>query len=121
MNYIKYLSDARLMNMVYRKGEEFPKKPARVMMHNTNLMYAMTPGKVNRQDMLETFFQNALWGRHDVKMGDRSCTFLVDGNQRFRIMDEVPRRKATDVIYVRADITEGNEQEIPLWLYGLLY
>jgi hypothetical protein len=36
-------------------------------------------------------------------------------------MDEVPRRKATDVIYVRADITEGNEQEIPLWLYGLLY
>ena len=27
MNYIKYLADARLINMVYPKGEEFPKKP----------------------------------------------------------------------------------------------
>ncbi len=26
MNYIKYLADARLINMVYPKGEEFPKK-----------------------------------------------------------------------------------------------
>lgn len=25
MNYIKYLADARLINMVYPKGEEFPK------------------------------------------------------------------------------------------------
>ena len=32
MNYIKYLADARLINMVYSKGDEFPKKPARIMM-----------------------------------------------------------------------------------------
>ena len=25
MNYIKYLADARLINLVYPKGEEFPK------------------------------------------------------------------------------------------------
>ena len=33
MNYIKYLADARLINMVYPKGEEFPKKPSKIMMH----------------------------------------------------------------------------------------
>ena len=41
MNYIKYLADARLINMVYPKGESFPKKPAKIMMHNTNLMYSI--------------------------------------------------------------------------------
>ena len=29
MNYIKYLTDARLMNMLYPVGESFPKKPPR--------------------------------------------------------------------------------------------
>ena len=29
MNYIKYLADARLINLVYPKGEEFPKKPSK--------------------------------------------------------------------------------------------
>ena len=41
MNYIKYLADARLINMVYPKGEEFPKKPSKIMMHNSNLMYSI--------------------------------------------------------------------------------
>ena len=43
MNYIKYLTDARLINMVYPWGEEFPKKPAKIIMHNTNLMYSIYP------------------------------------------------------------------------------
>ena len=43
MNYIKYLADARLINMVYPKGEEFPKKPSKIMMHNSNLMYSIYP------------------------------------------------------------------------------
>jgi predicted AAA+ superfamily ATPase len=121
MNYIKYLSDARLINMVYRSGENFPKKPAGLHMHNTNLMYAMTLGKVNAQTLYETFFQNALWGRHDVRVGDRSSTFLVDGQQRFRITDESPKRRSKDVLYVISGITEGQGQEIPLWMYGFLY
>ena len=121
MNYIKYLSDARLINMVYRLNEDFPKKPSLLLLHNPNLMYAMMPGKVDRQTMLETFFQNALWGRHDVRMGDRSSTFIVDKTQRFRICTETPRRKNTDVIYALSDIIEGEGQEIPLWMYGFLY
>ena len=36
-------------------------------------------------------------------------------------MDEVPKRKATDVIYVCSDRKEGEGQEIPLWMFGLLY
>lgn len=121
MNYIKFLSDARLLNIVYRKGEGYPKKPARLLMNNTNLMHVMMPGRVNRLDMMETFFQNAVWAKHKVRVGDRSCSFMLDDKYRFRILDEVPKRKATDVIYVCPDKREGKGQEIPLWMFGLLY
>jgi predicted AAA+ superfamily ATPase len=121
MNYIKFLTDAGLLNLIYRKGEDFPKKPARTLLSNTNLMYAVCPGKPDTQFLIETFFQNALWGLYDVKAGDRSCTFLVDDDQRFRIVAEEPRRRASEVIYVRSDIETGRDQEIPLWLYGFLY
>lgn len=121
MNYIKYLSDARLINMVYRQNEEFPKKPSELLMHNTNLMYAMMPDQVDKQVMMETFFQNALWGRHEICMGDRSSSFIIDKTQRFRICLESPRRKNTDIIYALSDITEGEGQEVPLWMYGFLY
>ena len=121
VNYIKYLSDARLLNMLYRPGEDFPKKPASILPHNTNLMYAMMPDFNDEQMVMETFFQNALWGRHQVQKGDRSCTFIVDKTQRFRICMEQPKRKNTDVLYALAGVKEGLEQEIPLWMYGFLY
>lgn len=121
MNYIKYLSDARLLNMVYRHGEEFPKKPSGLYLHNTNLMYAMNLGEIDRQTLMETFFQNALWGRHKVQVGDRSSTFIVDGKQKFRICLEQPKRKNTDVLYTLSDIERGEGPEIPLWVYGFLY
>ena len=120
-NYIKFLSDARLINILYRKGEDYPKKPGRIVMNNTNLMYAMTPGNVNKEDMVDTFFQNAIWGKHKIRIGDRGCTFLLDNQYRFRIQDETPKRKSTDVIYVRSDKNIGDEQVIPLWMFGLLY
>lgn len=121
MNYIKYLSDARLLNMVYRHGEEFPKKPSGLYLHNTNLMYAMNLGEIDRQTLMETFFQNALWGRHKVQVGDRSSTFIVDGKQKFRICLEQPKRKNTDVLYTLSDIERGEGPEIPLWVYGFMY
>lgn len=123
MNYIKYLSDARLLNMIYRQGEEFPKKPSGLYLHNPNLVYAMSQniGPINEETLIETFFQNALWGRHKVQTGDRSSTFIVDGSQRFRICKEQPKRRNTDVLYAMANIAEGTNQEIPLWVYGFLY
>ncbi len=121
MNYIKFLSDARLLNAIYKKGEDYPKKPARLLMNNTNLMHVMTPGRVNREDMMETFFQSAVWGKCKVRVGDRSCNFILNDTQRFRIQDEAPKRRATDVIYVTTTRAEGEGQEIPLWMFGLLY
>ena len=120
MNYIKYLSDARLINIIYPPGESFPKKPARIMMHNSSLMYAIYPNRMEEIDVYETFFQNALWAYHDVRMGDRFSSFLVDG-QRFRICIDEPRRLYSGVSYASAALKRGHDAVIPLWLFGFLY
>ena len=122
MNYIKNLADARLINMVYPKGEEFPKKPAKLMMHNSNLMYAFYPVKVNEQDVLDTFFMNTMYKDHKLYMGDKGSSFIVDEGLRFRICTEKCKVKNhPEVYYVmnRKELGEGNH--IPLWLFGFLY
>ena len=122
MNYIKYLADARLINMVYPKGEEFPKKPAKLMMHNSNLMYAVYPVKVNEQDVLDTFFMNTMYKDHKLYMGDKGSSFLVDEGLHFRVCPENCKIKNNPEVYYaihRKELGEGNL--IPLWLFGFLY
>ena len=122
MNYIKYLADARLINMVYPKGEIFPKKPAKIMMHNTNLMYSIYPVKVEEQDVLETFFVNSLWKDHKVNKGEKGTSFIVDENLNFRICNEGYKFKNNPNIYYAMHKSElGHGNQIPLWLFGFLY
>ena len=124
MNYIKYLTDARLLNMIYPYGEEFPKKPSKVMLHNSNLLYAIYPLHVEKKTAMETFFVNSLWKDHKVNQSGRDPIFLVDGKLKFRICDaEVPAkiRYSSDTIYARYNTEIGKDNQIPLWLLGFLY
>lgn len=121
MNYIKYLADARLINMIYPKGETFPKKPARIMMHNSNLMYVIYPCRLEEQDILETFFQNTMWKDHKLNKGEKGTSFLVDENLRFKICPNEERRRNAETIYARHKIEIGHGNEIPIWLFGFLY
>lgn len=124
MNYIKYLADARLINIIYPVGEDFPKKPTKIMMHNSNLMYAIYPQHTLRQDVMETFFVNALWKDHTVNQVGKDNFYTVDGGQKFRICDAQMSNKLrynNDTIYVRYNTEVGQGNKIPLWLLGFLY
>lgn len=124
MNYIKYLTDARLINMIYPLGQEFPKKPSKVMMHNSNLMYAIYPIKAIKQELMETFFVNALWKDHKVNQASKDQYYIVDGKYRFRICDATAPNKIRynpDTIYARFNTEVGKDNKMPLWLLGFLY
>ena len=124
MNYIKYLTDARLLNLIYPVGQDFPKKPAKIMLQNSNLMYAIYPIMVDKQEAMETFFVNAMWKDHKVNTGCRECSFLVDEKLKFRIVDAKSPNKLRmlpDVIYARYNTEIGKDNQIPLWLLGFLY
>lgn len=122
VHYIKYLMEARLVNMIYARNEEFPKKPARILLHNTNLMYSFYPQNFDNQDLEETFFCNAVWKDHTVnKCGSTICTFLLDNKYEFRISEHFSKLKSQSKTYYavnQCEVGEGNQ--IPLWLFGFL-
>ena len=124
MNYIKYLTDARLLNLIYPVGEDFPKKPSKVMLHNPNLLYAIYPIHVDKQTAMETFFVNSLWKDHKVNQDSHDNYYTVDEKLKFRVCDANTSnriRYASDVIYARYNTEIGRGNQIPLWLLGFLY
>lgn len=124
MNYIKYLADARLINIIYPVGQKFPKKPARVMMHNPNLLYAIYPIRVEEQALMETFFVNTIWKGHKVYEGRSDGQYIIDGERKFRIVNAEGGGRLhynSDTIYARYNTEVGKDNQIPLWLLGFLY
>ncbi|MBR1427933.1 MAG: ATP-binding protein [Prevotella sp.] len=124
MNYIKYLADARLINIIYPMGEAFPKKPSKVMLHNTNLMHAIYPNEIVQQDVMETFFVNSLWKDHIVNQAGKDNFYIVDNTRKFRICDAdkcSKLRMSPDIIYARYNTEIGKNNQIPLWLLGFMY
>lgn len=122
MNYIKSLKDARLINMLYREGEEFPKKPAMVYMHNTNIIYSNRSVQVDAQAVRETFFYNTLHKDHRLNMGSKNAQFLVNREKLFRVQGSVPRSRINpNFYYAIGDLKVGSDNLIPLWLFGFVY
>ncbi len=123
MNYLSYLSEARLTNIIYPVGQEYPKKPTKVMMHNPNLIYAINPIIVRDQDVMETFMVNALWKDHKVNQGTGDLHYLVDSSLRARVIDaRVERpRIPSDTTCLMYNMDAGHGRQVPLWLLGMLY
>jgi hypothetical protein len=122
MNYIKYLKDARLLNMLYAEGNEYPKKPNQVFVHNTNLMHAVNPENVDKKAERKTFFYNALHACHKVNMGKYQMDFYIDQRYHFKCENKPETGKHySKANYAVDNIEVGNKNEIPLWLFGFLY
>lgn len=122
MNYIKYLADARLINMIYPVGQSFPKKPTKVMLHNPNLYQAVFPLNFERQAQMETFFVNTMWKDHKVNQSPKDNFYYIDGERHFRVCHslEIPRVN-NGTMYCQYDTNSIAENVMPLWLLGFLY
>lgn len=120
MNYIKYLKEARLLNLLYMEDKQFPMKPRRVYMQNPNLLYMAPSGQVDKQALAETFFYNALHACHKVNATDRNAMFMVDGKYFFNVHhhSNVPNSFRLAAV---GNTEVGKDNRIPLWLFGFLY
>lgn len=120
MNYLKYLRNARLIHLLYNNGEnDEAKKPVRVYMHNTNLLYAIMPENTDSVNLRQTFFYNQVGIRYDIK-SSQAADFLVDHKYDFLVGGRKTEAKGDN--YAAADMVEiGEGRKIPLWLFGFLY
>ena len=120
MNYIKYLKEARLLNLLFMEGKTFPMKPTRVYMQNTNIAYMCIEREPEEQDLYETFFYNMVHVAHKINATERNAMFVVDGKYYF---DVKVNEGEHDCIRPTAigNLQMGLGNSIPLWLLGFLY
>ena len=123
MNYLKYLSDAELIRLLYKEGNEYPKKPDRVFVNDTNIASAMYPYQPTDDMLRRTFalsqLENAGYSVHLAKTA--SLDFVIEEQYPVRLLDLPRRRPSNNTLNLVESLVIGKEQQIPLWLLGFLY
>ena len=85
MNYLKYLKNAKLIHLLYSNGDdEQMKKPDRVYMQNTNLLYAIAPNNTDSLNLRHTFFYNQDAYKNRLKSSPNG-DFCVIGKYHFNV------------------------------------
>ena len=98
MNYIKYLKDARLLNLFYSEGEEFPKKPKQIYVQNTNLMHVVSHEGIDKEAECRTFFYNALHAKHKVNLSRYQHEFSIDSSIPFQMRPQTSAQSFVESI-----------------------
>ncbi|MFW5755349.1 MAG: ATP-binding protein [Tangfeifania sp.] len=120
MNYLRYLKNAKLIYLLHsNNGEDEMKKPDKVYMHNTNLLYAIAPNNTNKLNLRHTFFYNQMAYAHAVKSSNKA-DFMIDDKYHFVVGGH--KTEPGRGVYAASDMIEaGRGKKIPLWLFGFLY
>ena len=120
MNYLRYLKNARLIQLLYANGGENElKKQDKVYLQNTNLLYAIAPDNVEKINLRQTFFYNQVGYNQPVNSSENG-DFLV--NQTWNFLVGGHKTEPGIGQFAAADMIEtGSKNKIPLWLFGFLY
>ena len=127
VEYLKYLGDAKVLNLLYSDKKKIGKlsKPDKVYLENPNIMYALAPTKVEVGTLRETFAVGCLSESHNVEYGKTQGDFKVDAKYTFEIGGrgkDFSQIAGVEDSYVFADdwdMPDGSK--LPLWMLGFLY
>lgn len=127
VEYLKYLGDAKVLNLLYSDKKKMGKlaKPDKVYMENPNILYALAPDKVDIGTVRESFAVNSLSESHLVEYGKIQGDFKVDSRYTFEIggrSKDFSQIAGVPDSYIFADdwdIPDG--AKLPLWMLGFLY
>lgn len=127
VEYLKYLGDAKVLNLLYSEKKKIGKlsKPDKVYLENPNIMYALAPTKVEIGTLRETFAVGSLTESHNVEYGKAQGDFLVDSKYTFEIggrskdFSQIAGIKDSYIFADDWDMPDG--AKLPLWMLGFLY
>lgn len=120
MNYLRYLKNAKLIQLLYSNGDENEmKKPDKIYMQNTNLLYAITPANAVKLNLRHTFFYHQV-GYRNMLNSSTQADFLVNNSYLVHVGGR--KAEAPNGHFAASDMIEtGRGNKIPLWLFGFLY
>ena len=127
LTYLKYLSDAKLVNLLYSDLVNVKKmqKPDKIYIEDTNMLHALATHPTKEGTLRETFAVNHLVFNHSVEYGKQHGDFVVDGKYTIEVGGQSKNFKQIANIpnsYIFADDIEYPwENKLPLWLLGFLY
>lgn len=127
VEYLKYLGDAKVLNLLYSDKKKIGKlsKPDKVYLENPNILYALAPTKVEIGTLRETFAIGSLSESHNVEYSKAQGDFKVDGKYTFEIggrskdFSQIAGVKDSYVFADDWDMPDG--AKLPLWMLGFLY
>ncbi len=121
LNYLRYLKNARLINLLFSNGTNGQlQKPDLVYLHNTNLLHIIAPDNINNRNLRTTFFYNQV-GYQNKITSSKKLDFKVADRFEFAVGGKYTQADGENC-YAAADMIEIGEQNvIPLWLFGFLY
>lgn len=125
-NYLQYLNNAKIITLLYAssKGLNRLGKPEKIYLQNPNLIYNLGENSQNTGNLRETFFMMNLNEKNKVESSE-TADFLIDDKYTFEIGGKNKGQKqikdTPDSFVVKDDIVVGNDNIIPLWLFGFLY
>lgn len=127
VEYLKYLGDAKVLNLLYSDKKRIGKlsKPDKVYLENPNILYALAPAKVEIGTLRETFAVDCLSEFHVVEYGKTQGDFKVDSRYTFEIggrskdFSQIAGMKDSYVFADDWDMPDG--AKLPLWMLGFLY
>jgi hypothetical protein len=126
MLYLEQLQRAGIIRMLSVSGKTMGPltKPDKIYLDNPNLASALAFGDVNTGNNREAFFLSHLSKDHLVQASPVS-DFVVNEKYTFEIGGKNKQSKqvrgVTKSYVVKDDLLTGAGNEIPLWLFGMLY
>lgn len=106
-------------------GVSLMNKPEKIFLHNTSLIMALAENKPDKGNLRETFFLsqlvNAGYNVTYPKTGDFSVNdrYLFEVGGKNKKKDQIAGEE--NAFLAVDDITYGQGNKIPLWLFGFLY
>ena len=127
VEYLKYLGDAKILNLLYSDKKKVGKltKPDKIYLENPNLLYALAPTKVDIGTAREAFAVNALSESHTVEYGKAKGDFKVDYKYTIEIggrskdFSQIAGMEDSFIFADDWDMPDG--AKLPLWMLGFLY
>ncbi len=123
---LQLLEKAKLIHALYKESNSVSvlNKPNKIWLRNTNLNYAISSENVNVGNIRETFFIQHLSLFHQISLPEKG-DFLVDNTYHFEIGGKNKTHKQIQGVpnsfLVKDDVEIGVLNNIPLWLFGLIY